>query len=459
MASVRTDKATTRDFFAFGYFRERIAGLILLGVWAMFLALPVAAQRHIPGVDMDGQGQPESPPEPVGPVLGPTGDDVLNVLLLGSDTANPVNAGRTDVIMVVSINRTQNTVNLLSIPRDLYVYIPDMAMQRINTVYGLGENNGYDGGGYGLLRETLLYNLGLVVDHYARVDFNDFQALVDALGGIELTVPCALQDWQLISPDLDPAVEENWHLVTLEVGVQRLDGYEALWYARSRRTSSDIDRGRRQQDIIRAIWRKVNTLGLINQVPALWGGLREIVHTDMTLPDLLGLIPTALAIEREDLAHFRFELERHVRSWRTPNGESVLVPQPVEVALLMEHFMQPVTENRWGETAPRVEILNATGYAGMDQVAADLLSWEGFAAFAAGAVPSGYQPVTAVYDYAPSQKGHRLNQLLEALRLGDRTDVVIAPSADRTTDFRVILGGDYRSCHFNVMAPVPTEVP
>jgi anionic cell wall polymer biosynthesis LytR-Cps2A-Psr (LCP) family protein len=74
--------------------------------------------------------------------------------------------------MVISVNRTQGTVALLSIPRDLYVYIPDAGMQRINTAYAQGEL-AREGNGPALLIETIRYNLGLPIDRYARVDFND----------------------------------------------------------------------------------------------------------------------------------------------------------------------------------------------------------------------------------------------------------------------------------------------
>lgn len=434
--------------------------MIMLGASGLFGLRPIAAHEYGDRLFDSFQGDADAVPPPMESATGPSGEAVLNVMLLGSDTTNPVNAGRTDVIMVVSVNQTRHSVNLLSIPRDLYIYVPDTgSRQRINTVYGLGENNGYEDGGYGLLKQVIQYNLGLQIDHYARVDFNDFQGLVEALGGIELTVPCALQDWQLISPELDPALEENWQLVTLPVGVQQLNGYEALWYVRSRRTSSDFDRGRRQQDVVRAIWRKANALGLINQAPALWGDLRESVHTDMAIHDLLALVPTALAMDAQDIAHFRFKPEVHVRSWLTPNGEAVQVPQREALGELMQQFMQPVTDNRLGPVPPRVEILNATGYAGMDRVAADQLSWEGFAAYAGGDIATGYQSTSTVYDFAPSQKGHQLDRLLEALQIGDRAAVMVVPSAERTAEFRVILGGDYRSCQFNVRAPVPTDTP
>src|SRR5690606_2262066 len=139
------------------------------------------------------------------------------------DTTNPDNSGRTDVLTIVSVNRTAGTVSMLSIPRDLYVYIPDHQVARINTAFGWGETNLGEGEGAQLLIDTIRYNLGLEIDYYARVDFNGFHQIVDDLGGVEVAVDCAIQDWRLREPGLDPTVEDNWEMFTLPVGVHLMD--------------------------------------------------------------------------------------------------------------------------------------------------------------------------------------------------------------------------------------------
>ncbi len=390
------------------------------------------------------------------PANPPDGDHVLNILLLGSDTANPLNAGRTDAIMIASINRSQDTVSLLSVPRDLFVYVPGWTMQRINTAFGYGEQIA-PGYGYTLLKDTLRYNLGLEIDFYARVDFKDFQAIIDALGGVEITVDCALQDWILKAPDLDPQDEANWELLTLPVGVHVLDGHTALWYARSRRTSSDFDRGRRQQDLMRAIWLRLRRLGLLEQAGMLWDQLTGIVDTDMQVQDILGLLPTGLVLEPERIAQYVFIPHVHVESWLTPSGAAVQLPIREAVATLVQHFLQPPTGNRLVSAGPSIEIVNATGYPGMERVAADLLAWEGFRAIAAGA-ESNYTPRTTVYDFTGRTKGGILEALLAALRL-PTAEVIITPDPQRSADYRVILGEDYRACQHSVMPPVPTPTP
>jgi LCP family protein required for cell wall assembly len=390
-------------------------------------------------------------------VMPPEGHDVLNVLLLGSDTDH-LAAGRTDALMIASLNRTAGTASLLSLPRDLFVYVPGWTMQRINTVFAHGEQGGYEGGGYQLLKDTILYNLGIPIHFYAHVDFGGFRQIVDALGGVELTVDCTLEDWRLISPDLDPAVEENWELFTLPVGVHQMDGDLALWYARSRRTTTDFDRGLRQQQLMQAIWRRLVELGLLNQLPDLWGQVTEVVTTDMQLQDLVGLIPLALTIDSNRIAHYTFRAGEDVRSWRTPQGASVQLPVPERVRRMMYNFMQPPTVNRLVQGGPTVEVLNASNVPGLDRVAADRLAWEGFAAMAGGEDGGAFRPVSVVYDYTGQTKGSAIDVLLAVLRL-TREDVIVEPDPNRTVDYRVVLGGSYRSCAHNVALPEPSSNP
>src|SRR5690606_38708297 len=130
--------------------------------------------------------------------------------------------------------------------------------------------------------------------------------IVNDIGGVEVAVDCAIQDWRLREPDLDPALEENWEMFTLPVGVHEMDGDLALWYARSRRTSSDFDRGRRHQVLMRAIWQRVRSLDLIEQLTDIWPQTLELVDTDIPLDTLLGLAPMALNIDTSRIASYMF---------------------------------------------------------------------------------------------------------------------------------------------------------
>src|SRR6185436_2117835 len=172
--------------------------------------------------------------------------DIVNILLLGRDTDRTDRTYRTDVMIIASINKSANAVTLLTLPRDLFVYIPGWTMNRINTAAAHGDAIGYPGGGVALLEQTILYNLGIPIHGWARIDFDGFKEVVDILGGVDIPVSCEITECRLKSPGLDQQDSDNWELFTVTPGVWTMDGDMALWYARSRKRSSDFDRSRRQ---------------------------------------------------------------------------------------------------------------------------------------------------------------------------------------------------------------------
>jgi len=391
---------------------------------------------------------PDSMPAPM-PMLDNAGYDIENFLLLGSDTTNPVNAGRTDVMVIVSVNRTAGTVSMLSIPRDLYVYIPGHRVYRINSAYGYGEHDGT--GGFQLLSDTIRYNLGIHIDHYARVDFSDFKNIVDALGGVEISVDCAIQDWRLKQPDLDQSVADNWQMFTLPVGVYQMDGDLALWYARSRRTSSDFDRGRRHQALLRALLGRIRSLNLVSQLSDIWPQVLETVQTDIQLSDIANLVPLALSLDPSKIASYTFRPNVETKSWLSPEGSDVLIPQRPAIQALEQQMIEPPTEHQLVRENSRVEIVNAAGNQSLGQVASDRLAWEGFVPQISTETPA-YQAQTTLYDFTGQSKGSSLATLESALRVSSG-NVVVTPDPNRSVDFRVVLGGSYSSCTYNVALP------
>ncbi len=389
-------------------------------------------------------------PEPM-PLADTHGADIVNVLLLGSDTARTVDAGRTDVMLVLSVNRTSGTVSMLSIPRDLYVYIPGWQMQRINTAFGHGEHDGE--GGAKLLEDTIKYNLGLSIDHFARVDFNGFKQIVDAVGGLELSVDCTIQDWRLKQPDLDQTVADNWEWFTMPVGVHEFDGDLALWYVRSRHTSSDFDRGRRQQAVLRALWERIRALGLADQINELWPQVTEIVTTDLSAQDLVDLTPLALSLDSSHMASYTFRQNLEVNGWTSPEGSSVLLPIRDAIGTLMQRFLTPPTSSQIAQERPSIEIVNGSGVRDFSQVASDRLAVEGFMPLVSDQ-PAPVQTYTMIYDYTGRTKGTTLGTLKTILRVSD-AGIVVQPEANRKTDFRVVIGSAYRSCTYGVLPPRP----
>lgn len=175
-----------------------------------------------------------APPYAPKPFPALTDNQTVTFALLGSDVRPGQTYFRTDTIIIAAVRPATGQVTLISVPRDLYVYIPTVGMDRINTAYEYGQMNKYPGGGAALLKYTFLYNLGIRIDHLAIVNFTVFTSIVNTLGGVDVPVYCAYTDWHLINPNYDPNLVKNWSLFTVGPGLVHMDGDLALWYARSR---------------------------------------------------------------------------------------------------------------------------------------------------------------------------------------------------------------------------------
>ncbi|HNB52670.1 MAG TPA: LCP family protein, partial [Anaerolineales bacterium] len=187
----------------------------------------------------------------------------VNVLLLGSDERGPYSGVRTDTILLVSFHPKQGKVTMISFPRDMYVYIPGWTVRRINEAY--------QHGGFDLLADTFDYNFGIRPDHYVLVNFNAFQQAVDSLGGIDVQVGKALR-------------ESGY---SVKPGVVHMDGEMALWYVRSRYTTSDFDRMTRQQEVLVAIFQQLISMDALKQVPQMYHVYQGSVVTNISLQETL----------------------------------------------------------------------------------------------------------------------------------------------------------------------------
>ncbi len=365
------------------------------------------------------------PPYAPDPSQTLNGADTVTFLLLGSDKRPGQTYFRTDTIIIAVIRPSLGQVALISVPRDLYVYIPTVGMDRVNAAYEYGEMYNYPGGGFALLKETIQYNLGLSIDHLAIVDFDGFRRIVDTLDGIDVPVFCAYTDWHLIDPGYDPENEDNWALYTVGPGVIHMNGDLALWYARSRKKSSDFDRGRRSQEVLRALYTRALQTGSISKIPELYNDFKSTLITDLTLPDLLELAPLALHLNNADIRSY-FIGKDMVTGWMTPGGASVLLPNGPVIQAMLQQALSP--SPRPAEVEPlMVEVRNGTANLGWDSLAAERLNYVGYDTRLASADRQNYVN-SLLYDLAVTPDMNRVNSLLNVLGLPPEA-FVTAPMA------------------------------
>jgi LCP family protein required for cell wall assembly len=391
-------------------------------------------------------GNATPPPTPI-PQPAPALDldsDAINVLLLGSDRRPNWKDFRTDVIILVSIQPTQGTVVMLSIPRDLYVYLPGYSMQRVNMAFYLGEQHNYPGGGPAMLADTILYNLGIHIDAYALVEMTGLQSIVDTLEGVEVNVACPYTDWRLKSPELDPENASNWALYTVYPGVREMDGELALWYARSRKKSSDFDRSRRQQEVLRAAYRKIQKLDLLLRLPELYDQTTQYVQTDLDLQDLIQLAPLTTRLSLPDVrSHFLGKEE--VRAWRVPtSGAAVQLPrQPEFYQLLAAIYSTEWANHPTREEQIQVEVVNGSNREDLATLAAERLIYGGYHAFTSG-IEEASTSRTTLIDFG-IQGEAETQALMRELGLGT-SRLIFRPDPSARHPYRLVIGNDYDPC-------------
>lgn len=211
-----------------------------------------------------------------------------SILIIGvddSDTRNYNSGSRSDALMLATFNEKAKSVKLVSIPRDSYVYIPKVGYEdKIAHAHAFG--------GPAATIETVEKLFDIPIDYYVKMNFNAFIDVVDALGGIDVEVPYTINE-------MDSKDRRN--AIHLEPGFQELDGEEALALARTRKKDNDIERGKRQQEIIKAIVNKAVSVQGITKYADIIEAVGENLATDLTFKDMNAFIDYALAGTKLDI--------------------------------------------------------------------------------------------------------------------------------------------------------------
>lgn len=255
-------------------------------------------------------------------------EGAINILLLGSDSRDPDNPTvsgkwRTDTMIFLHVPSNHDKAYLISIPRDLYVHIPQSAT---NPEFGNTKakiNAAFSWGGLPLVVQTIEGYTGVLVDHVVLIDFAGFKQVTDALGGVDLTIE---QDVTSIHPPYRQ----------FKAGQAHLDGAQALDYIRQRYQfpEGDFARMRHQQQFVKAIVDKAANSGTLSSPSKLTGFLRSITAS-MTVDQDFSLTELALQLRGIRGGDLTFLVNPHLGS-QTINGESVVVSDKEKASSLYE---------------------------------------------------------------------------------------------------------------------------
>lgn len=242
-------------------------------------------------------------------------DERVNILLLGSGGTNHAGGGLTDVIQILSLNPKKDKAFIFSIPRDLYVEIDGYGHHKINTMYVYGQRSGHGQGGALAKREAGKV-LGIPIHYYAKIDFQSFVELVDLVDGLDICV--------------DQAISDPQHETYISTGCQHMTGQQVLAYVRSRYTTSDFDRSRRQQKTLLALKEKLFKLNfLLNpiKINQAFNILAGNFNTDIRVTEMKKLAGLFKDLNQKDIDSYVIDNRKDKLLYSTTrHGAYVLLP-------------------------------------------------------------------------------------------------------------------------------------
>ena len=263
------------------------------------------------------------------------GRDSITILVLVVDRRASGGDQNADVIILARLDLRTKQVLAVGIPRDLLVEIPGYGPGKINGAYNLGVRASPDDpvAGVALMRDTVEDNFGVTIDHYVLVDFEGFTEVVDAVGGVDVTVP------DLIHDDNYPTEDFGTEVVVFEPGPQHMDGERALKYARTRNADNDDARRERQFQILRALFDEGQSLGSLTRATDIVLALGGAVQTSFTLPAQISLARIGLDMDEADI-HLAGLGQPLVQEGWTDDGAWVYVGDPAAIAAFVQEALR-----------------------------------------------------------------------------------------------------------------------
>jgi len=386
------------------------------------------------GVDAEGRIVPADSPE--------------NVLPRSPDRQGPP---RSDTMIVLTIDPQTMTAGMVSIPRDLWVNIPGFGYSRINTAYQDGEGAKLPGGGPALAMKTVEQVLGVPIQYYAQVDFWAFSKFIDDIGKIWIDIPKKI----IIDP-IGPG-GDNW---MLSAGGHWLNGARALAYVRNRHTENgDVDRSKRQQDVIFAIRERVlspeNLPSLIANAPYLYNDIQSGIHTNMTFDQMmrLGMLAKDIPLDKIKRGVIDNSMVKGFSTTLGGQAADVLKPFPDKIRELRDEIfssgsiISPMAQGEDPLALAKQEnatviVLNGTFTQGLAIQTGDYLKTQGINVINNGNANQN-PAVTKVIDH--TGRPYILKYLRELFNISSSSQITSSYDPNAPADIEIILGNDWAS--------------
>ncbi len=399
------------------------------------------------------------------PLKGETNGRV-NILLAGDSVDDPNHQGASlaDSIMVLSLNTKTKQVFLLSIPRDLWVYVPGMSSyQKINAANTVSSFNqsGYPAGGMGELEQIVSTQLGIPIDYYGLIDYTAFRDAVNAVGGVTINIQ---------SPDPRGLYDPNTNL-NLPNGVVTLNGQQALNLARARGDGynsygfpeSDFDRTAHQRQLFTAVAQKALSLGFLSnpaKISNLFNAFGNNLQTDLSLQNVIRLIQYVKNINLSTVQSYAFaygSTNNHpktiLQGYVDPSsGQDALISTDgIGVYTnLTNYYKQLTSTNPLVQESAPITIINASSQVGLAQKEENTLNAMGYNVTTIASSPTVY-PTSVIVDQSTGQEPNTLQALTK--QFSSQAQITTKQvygqesylAANYESSFVIILGNNFKA--------------
>ena len=207
-------------------------------------------------------------------------DGIKNIALLGIDTRVDNTSGRSDAVIILSVDKKHNKIKMISVARDSYVDIDGHNKDKLTHAYAYGKST--------LAVKTLNKNFNLEITDYVTVNFHGFSRIIDYIGGVEVEIDQKEKD-HLNSYVIPKLVKAGFKCDLIErTGMQKLTGTQALCYSRIRKIDGDIERGNRQKEVLAAMFARVKSMN-VAKLPKIAEMVFSECQTSLSSSDIMSM--------------------------------------------------------------------------------------------------------------------------------------------------------------------------